>query len=147
MQNVLAGEAALIRIITHGVEDLGGDHHLIARGAKFLERAPGDFFAGPERVHIRRVKEIDTGFDRAAVERPGLLFLQYPLAPLLRTVGHGAQADSGDLQASRTKVDVFHCTSSVPVTELAGRERPVLTSDPGVPHISPVFGEMWETQT
>ncbi len=88
--------------------DFGGDDQAIARRPKLLERAPQDFLAGPERVDVGRVEEINAGFQRLADQRPALLLFQHPLAPLPRAVGHAPEADPRHLDAGRAQIHVFH---------------------------------------
>ena len=73
VQDVLARQAALVRVVAHRVEDLGGDDDAVARG-EVLQRAPSDFFAHADGVHVGGVEEVDAGFQRAAEEGPALLF-------------------------------------------------------------------------
>src|SRR3984957_5497885 len=82
VHDVLARETLLIRIASHGVEDLGGNDQFVPRWAIFLERASGNLLADAQRIDIRSVKKVDAGFDRAAVERSRLCVLQHPLTPL-----------------------------------------------------------------
>jgi hypothetical protein len=58
VHDVLAGETLLIRIISHGIENLGSDHQFVPRRTVLFERAPGDLFADPERINICRVKKL-----------------------------------------------------------------------------------------
>ena len=81
---------------------------LSREGPIFLERPPGNLLAYAQRINIRRIKKIDPGFDRTAIERTRFRILQHPLTPLLRAIGHGPEADSGNFQASRAKIHVFH---------------------------------------
>ena len=94
VHDVLARQAALVGVVAHRAEHLGGDRHAVARRPEILERAAQDFFAHAQRIDIRRVEEIDAQLEGAPDERPALLFLQHPLAPLLRAVRHGPEADS-----------------------------------------------------
>ncbi len=59
VHDVFAREALLIRIVAHGVEDFGGDHHTVPRWAKFLKTAAQDLFTHAQRIHVGRVEEVD----------------------------------------------------------------------------------------
>ena len=110
--DVFAREAALVGVVAHRVEDLGGDDDAVARG-EVLQRAAGDLFADAVGVHVGGVEEVDAGFQRAADEGPAFLFLQHPVAPLLRAVCHATETEAGDLKAGRAKPNVVH-TSWIP---------------------------------
>ena len=104
----LRDEAALVRIVAHRVEHLGGDHHPVARRAEILQRAAQDLFAHAERIHVRGVEKIDAQLERAPDERAALFLFEHPLPPTLRAVSHGAEANPRNLQAGRTEIDVIH---------------------------------------
>ncbi len=92
--DMLARKAALVGIVAHGVEDFRGDDEPVARRSEVLQRATDNLFAHAERVDVGRVEKVDASFQRALDERTAFRFLQDPLPPLLRAIGHGAQADS-----------------------------------------------------
>ena len=83
VHDVLARQAALVRVVAHRVEDLGGDHHAVARTPKSFSARPEDLFADAERVHVRGIEEVDAQLERALDERARLLLFEHPLAPLL----------------------------------------------------------------
>src|ERR1039458_2682531 len=63
MEDVLAGKATLVQVVTHYSEHLGGVDQAVARRAELLERAPQNLFAGAERIDVRRIEEGDAGLD------------------------------------------------------------------------------------
>ena len=112
VEDVFAGESALVRVIAHRVGDLGGHDQPVARRPEVLERASQYFFADAERIHVRGIEEVDAGFEGLADERTALRLIQHPLAPFPGTVGHAAQANPRNLYPARTKIDIFHSISS-----------------------------------
>ena len=114
VHDVLARQAALVGVVAHRVVDLGGDDHLVARGAEILQRPAGDLLAGAARVHVGGVEEVDPGLERRARRRAALLVLvEHPVAPLAGAVGHHAEAEPRHLEAGGAEIDVFHRGFSV----------------------------------
>ena len=93
--DVLAGEAAIVGAVGHGLKDLGGDDEFFAAGLELAEELAGDTFALADGVHVGGVEEVDAGFDGALDEGAGFVFFEDPLAPLFGAVGHHAQAERG----------------------------------------------------
>ena len=56
VEDVLAREAALVGVVAHRVEDLGGDDDLVAPRAEFLERAAEDLLADADASTCRRCR-------------------------------------------------------------------------------------------
>ncbi len=108
VMDVLAGEAAGVGIVTHGVEDFGGDDDLIARRAELAQGAAGDLFTGAEGIHIGSVEEVDAGFDGAAEEGQGIGFFEDPFAPGFDAIGHGAQAELRNFETGGTQPLILH---------------------------------------
>src|SRR6202035_6117982 len=73
----LARQPSAIRTRAHPTIDLRGDDDLVATG-EILDRAAEDLLAAAERVAVRRVEEVDAGFERALDERTALLFAEAP---------------------------------------------------------------------
>ena len=120
MHDVLARKPALVGIVAHRVEHLGGDDHAVARGSEILERAPQNFLAHAQRIHVGGIEKVDSQFQRALDKRPALRLLQNPLAPLLRAVGHRAQADARHLEPCRSKSGILHSLSITPANRDSG---------------------------
>ena len=107
LEQVLAGQAAVVRPVGHGEERLGGDHHLVAR-REVVERAADDLLADAAGVHVRRVEEVDAGVEGSPDEGTAGLLGQDPGAPGGRPEGHRAEAETRDTQAGTAEIDVFH---------------------------------------
>src|SRR5690606_15410670 len=56
--DVFAGEAALVRRVAHGVEDLGRDDDLLAGNLQITDRPAENLFADAQRVHVGGVEEV-----------------------------------------------------------------------------------------
>jgi hypothetical protein len=93
-QNSLTRQARAVRTVTHRVTHFGRDHDLIPVG-EVLERTPEDFFAGPMRIHVRRVEEVDARVQRVPDERSACLLVERPhrVASVGITVGHRSDGD------------------------------------------------------
>src|ERR1700730_2931074 len=107
LHDVLARQAFLVWPLSHRIEDLGREHHLVAPG-EFLDRAAGDLLAHPLRIDVRRIEKIDAGFEGGLEKGLALGFFQHPLAPFLRAVGHAAKAKARNLEAGRAEADILH---------------------------------------
>ena len=105
--DVLARQAALIRVVAHGVENFGGDDHPVAL-RKVFQRPSQHLFASACRIHVGGVEKIDPQLERAPDERPAFLLLEYPLAPALVAVGHGAQAEARHFEPRASEIHVLH---------------------------------------
>src|SRR2546423_97775 len=107
-EDVLAGQATVVRALTHHTVHLGGHYIVVTVTEQLAEQAAGDLFADPGRVHVRGVEERDAALDGTAHDRFGFRFVQCPRAPRLVAVAHHAQTDPGDLQAGRTQSHIVH---------------------------------------
>src|SRR6185437_10671886 len=76
--NMFARETALVRIVSHGMEDFGRDDDTVALRCEITQSAAEDLFAHSQRVHVGGIEEVDAKFQRALNERPALIFLQDP---------------------------------------------------------------------
>ncbi len=63
-EEVLARQAAVVDVVRHREERLGGDHHLVARDA--AQRVAQRLLGGAVRVDVGGVEEIDAEIERAA---------------------------------------------------------------------------------
>jgi hypothetical protein len=88
--------------------DLGRDHHRLAIDAEMLERPAEHLLAGPVRIDVGGVEEIDAGVERRLDERPRLVLLQRPLASGFRAVSHHAEAEPRDLETGLAEIDEIH---------------------------------------
>src|SRR5262249_35676109 len=108
MADVLAGEAALVRGLTHWLEDLGGDNDLLARHRQVADRAAENLLADAVGVHVRGVEEVDAGLPGPPVERATRPFVKYQGPPLGCAVGHAPEAQPRYLHAGPSEVDELH---------------------------------------
>jgi hypothetical protein len=99
VHHMLARQPALVGRRTHRLAQLGRHHDMLAVGGKFLERLAGDLLADAQGIDIGGVEKIDSRFQGPFVEAQALRLIQHPVAPLRRTIGHGAEADFRDFQA------------------------------------------------
>ena len=102
-QDVLAREAAVVGRVGHRIEDLGGDDQLFAARLELTQQFAGQALALAQRVHVSGIEEVDARLDRALHDGPRLVLFEDPLAPLLRAVGHHAQAQGRDAGARRSQ--------------------------------------------
>jgi hypothetical protein len=109
MHHMLARQPALIGRRPHGLAQLGRHHDMLAVGGKFLQCPAGDFLAHAQRIDIGGVEEIDPRVQGAHVKGIALAFLQHPVTPLRRPIGHGPQADFRDFQARGAQTNHIHC--------------------------------------
>jgi hypothetical protein len=105
----LAGQPLPVRAGTHRVAQLGRDDDVVAVG-EVLERAAEDLLAGPVRVHVRGVEEVDARLERVLDQGPGLLLAEGPdgVAAVGLAVAHRADRDGGDVQAGGAELHVTH---------------------------------------
>src|SRR4051812_2505567 len=105
----LARQAGAIGSRSHPAIHLGGDDHLIALG-EVLDRSSEDLLAIPERIAVRRVEEIDAGFERTLDERTALLLAETPgmIAAVAAAVAHAAEANPRHVQAGAAELGVLH---------------------------------------
>ncbi len=96
--HVLAAQAPVVGALPHRVEDLRGQHDVLAVA---LEGRADDLLASSARVHVGRVDEVDTQLEGALDDRDGLLLLDDPLPPIGRAKAHRSQADLTDARARR----------------------------------------------
>ena len=95
---------------------LGGQHDLVAAG-EVLQRPAGDLLAGPQRVHVRGVEEVDPGLDGLPDQRAAGFLVQRPrmTAAARLAEAHAAQADAGHVHPRPAQRHVLHARSSVSV--------------------------------
>ena len=104
---VFPREPAIVRIVGHRVERLGGEDRMVAR-AEVLHRAAEDLFRDAERVHVGGIEEVDALLERPLEKRAAGLFSEHPAAPGRIAVGHDAEAEPRDFQAGAAKIHVLH---------------------------------------
>src|SRR3954453_20506549 len=87
---------------------LGSDDHLIAPG-EVLDRTAEDLLAIPERIAVRRVEEIDAGFERTLDERAALLLAKAPgmITAVTAAIAHAAQANPRPVQAGAAELSAL----------------------------------------
>ena len=107
LQDVLARQPASVRAVAHRVEDFRGDHDFIAM-RELLDRAARDFLASSQRVHVRRIEEVDSRFDRPLKEGLGRLFVEYPRAPCGIAVAHATERETRHVEATSAEPNVLH---------------------------------------
>ena len=107
VEQVLPGQAAVVRSVAHRKERLRGDHHLIAR-REVGQRASHDLFTDAAGIHVGGVEEVDAGVERTLDERAAGGLGQYPAAPRRRSEGHRAQAEARDPQPGPTEIHMVH---------------------------------------
>src|SRR5947207_9005844 len=106
----LARQAHAIGSRPHPAVDLGSDDNLVSSG-EILDRTPENLLAAAERITVRRVEEIDAGFERALDERTALLLAEAPgvIAAVAAAVTHAAQPNPRHAEAGAAELGVFHC--------------------------------------
>ena len=72
-----ARQAGAIGSGSHAAVDFGRDDDLVAPG-EVIDRTAEDLLAPAERIAVRRVEEIDAGFERPLDERPALFLAEAP---------------------------------------------------------------------
>jgi hypothetical protein len=109
VEDGLARQAAAIGAGAHLHIDLGRQHDLLALG-EIAQGAADDLLAGAVGVDVGGVDEIDAEFQCLLDERPTLLLIKGPEmgAALRHAIGHAAEADAGNLEASLAEPDVVH---------------------------------------
>src|SRR5271166_5689387 len=108
---MLAREASAIVARSHRTVHLGRNHHLVARG-HLGQPSPGRLFANALRVHVCRVEEIYSRFERDLEVLARLIRGEHPIAPLLVAIAHASEADARYCRAGFPKFGVFHDYSS-----------------------------------
>ena len=90
----LARQAGAIRSWPHAAIDLGSDHDLVS-SSEILDRTPENLLAVAERIAVRRVEEIDAGFERTLDERTAFLLAEAPrvIAAVAAAIAHAPQAN------------------------------------------------------
>src|SRR3546814_4145630 len=61
-----------------------------------------------ERIDIVRVEKGDTALDRRLDEGPAGVFIEHPVAPGRRAIGHAAEAEARYFHAGGTETDLIH---------------------------------------
>ena len=108
VHDVFARKAAVVGVVAHGVEDLGGDDYTARAGPKSLERRPVTSSLTPSEYTSAVSKKLMPSLKGALDKRAACFFVQHPIAPLRRAVGHHAQANARDFEAGLPEVDVLH---------------------------------------
>src|SRR5207249_570082 len=103
MHDVLAGQSAVIRVVTHRHINFGGNDEPVAARCKILQRAAENLLALAYGVHIGGIEVIDAHIERFLDEWPSLFLVENPRPPLFRSIGHGAQAQARYFQSSPSK--------------------------------------------
>ena len=100
--DVLAGEPPHVRCARDREEDLGRDDRPRPARCELAKQPAGDLLARAERVHVRRVEEVDTGLDRAS-ERT----VARPLRPTPMGANPGCHSSCspGRIRDTRTPVE------------------------------------------
>ena len=106
LDDVLPGQPAPVRPRSHPHLHLGGDDRLVTRG-ELAHPLAGDLLAHAERIHVRRVEEVDAELDGAPEEGPGLVLFEHPRAPLPAAEAHAAERDAGDDEAAVPETGVL----------------------------------------
>src|SRR5260370_28677142 len=77
---------------------------------EILQGAPEDLLAGALRVGVRRVEEVDAGFDRLADQGPALVLRLRPggVATARLSEGHAPEGDRGNVEAGVAAFYVAH---------------------------------------
>src|SRR5438067_13924284 len=90
----LARQTGAIGSRPHPAINLGRDDDLVSPG-EVLDRATEDFLTAAERIAVRRVEEIDAGFERMLDERAALLLAKTPgvIAAIAAAIAHAAEAN------------------------------------------------------
>ncbi|MNE71713.1 hypothetical protein D3C80_1676090 [compost metagenome] len=70
--------AAMVRSVTHGGGDFGGDHDIPARHTKVLQRAPQYFFAASVRIDICCIEQVYAGVESGLDQCIGILLVKSP---------------------------------------------------------------------
>jgi hypothetical protein len=112
----LARQAGAIGSRPHPAIDLGSDDDLVS-SVEILDRTPENLLAAAERIAVRRVEEIDAGFERTLDERAALLLAEAPgmIAAVAAAVAHAAQANPRHVEAGAAELGVFHRRSITPL--------------------------------
>src|SRR3546814_18955833 len=61
-----------------------------------------------ERIDIGRVEKGDTALERRLDEGPAGVFIEHPVAPGRRAIGHAAEAEARHFHAGGTETDLIH---------------------------------------
>ena len=121
LENVLAGQAAVVHAFAGGEVDLAGDDEFLTR--VLLQRLAEESFGGAARVSVRAVEEVDAGI---VGELHGLL--GHILGRrALEIRDPAAQCDLADLQSRLANAAILHVCSLIINRHrrlfMAGRER------------------------
>ena len=110
-QDRFAREARAVGAGPHAMIDLGGDHDFLAPD-EVLQRPPDDFLAGPVRIHVGGVEEIDAEIERHADQRAALGLGQRPgMGAALRLAEtHAAEAQAGHIKTGSAELHIVHGT-------------------------------------
>ena len=108
-QDRLAGQAGAVGPLPHLPVHLGGDHHLVPAG-ELVEGPAEELLAGPTRIHIGRVEEVDPELQGLFDKRTALLLVEHPLMAATRgvAIAHATETDLRDVKAGPAQFDVLH---------------------------------------
>ena len=99
-EHVLAREAATVGAGRRRIEDLGRDHHLVARDQS-AQHPPGDDLARATRIHVGGVEERDAALERATHDRLRCPLVEHPGSSRRVAEAHHPERDPRDLQPAR----------------------------------------------
>ena len=113
IEDVLAGKPASVRVVRHGVANLGG-HDDFVPGGVFEKRAPQDGFALADGIEIAGVEKIDAAVQRLFDNGPAIGVVEHPFAPVARPKPHGPQGKARDFQIGFSESNILHLGQSAP---------------------------------
>ena len=107
VEEMLAGQPAVVRTVTHGEEGLGRDDDL-RPGAEVAHGATENLLADSVGVHVGGVEEVDARLNGALDERASRRLVEDPGAPRGRAIRHDAETETGDAKTGAAEGDVVH---------------------------------------
>ncbi|HVN93040.1 MAG TPA: hypothetical protein VMT38_05065 [Terracidiphilus sp.] len=113
-EDFLARKAFAVGLVAHHALQLGGDDDGLTARVRFQEAAD-DGFAFAAGINIGGVEEVDSKIEGLAKKRLAVGLVQCPFVTAGQrrslggaAVGHAAEANAGNFQASAAKIDVIH---------------------------------------
>ena len=110
--NMLTRKAAHVGPLAHRQGDLGRNNAFF-EVSHLPKQLSSDFLGGTERIHVRRVEEVDTRFERALEEGTSLVLIEHPRPPFRRSIAHAPETDPRDAHARPTQNRRLHLSSGV----------------------------------
>jgi hypothetical protein len=106
---VMAGEAGVVRPGAHRHAGLGGDQDAVAA---FPDRRAEDLLRHAAGVHVGRVDEVDAAVEAHVdlADGAGDVGVAHEREPVAAAEGHRAQGERGDAQAGVAKLAVVHAS-------------------------------------